>query len=137
MELTSSATAVVDQVIGVSGTEWIFDTKYPPSTFGDWADVSAPAPALSTTKVPSASTLYTLTGTSASAPHVAGLAALLLSEKPDLTSYQVEMIIKSSSKDLGNKGKDPVFGEGRIDARKAMLLVQPPVSIPDVEITSP
>ncbi|OGK21285.1 hypothetical protein A3C23_02125 [Candidatus Roizmanbacteria bacterium RIFCSPHIGHO2_02_FULL_37_13b] len=61
-----------------------------------------------------------LTGTSMASPHVAGLAALVLSKNPSLTSLQVRQIIESSAVDLGTSGKDIKFGAGRIDVKAAL-----------------
>ena len=54
------------------------------------------------------------------APHVSGLAALIWSVNPNLTSAQVRSIIESTSVDLGTPCKDPLFGYGRIDAAAAV-----------------
>src|SRR5262249_6366738 len=59
-------------------------------------------------------------GTSMSSPHVAGLAALLMSR--GVTSpADIEKIIKGSAKDLGQPGKDDVFGYGLIQPRAALF----------------
>lgn len=53
-------------------------------------------------------------GTSASAPHVAGLAALVLQAQPGLTPAEVERFLLSQTVDLGAPGTDTLFGAGRI-----------------------
>ena len=58
-------------------------------------------------------------GTSAAAPFVSGLAALILSVNPDLTPDQVESIIKNNAVPLDRYGEghpNGSFGWGRIDA---------------------
>lgn len=60
-------------------------------------------------------------GTSMAAPHVAGLAALLMSQNPKLTGAQVEKIIRLTALDLGTKGKDDSFGYGLIQPRAALF----------------
>jgi hypothetical protein len=64
-------------------------------------------------------------GTSAAAPHVAGVAALL---QGGFTSpLEIIDALKSSAVDLGNPGADNTFGAGRIDAfAAAQQLNQPP-----------
>ncbi len=54
------------------------------------------------------------------APHVAGLAALLMSQMPSLTGAQVEQIIRATAKDLGTTGRDDSFGYGLIQPRTAL-----------------
>jgi hypothetical protein len=64
-------------------------------------------------------------GTSAAAPHVAGVAALL--KGGFTTASEIIDTLKSSAVDLGNPGIDNTFGAGRIDAfAAAQLLNQPP-----------
>ena len=64
-------------------------------------------------------------GTSASAPHTAGAAALLLSANGSLTRQQVKDALESGAKDLGIEGKDNETGAGRIDVWNAYLQIQP------------
>lgn len=57
-----------------------------------------------------------VSGTSMATPHVAGLAALMLSQNPQLTNEEIRQLIRSKATDLGATGKDAEFGYGRIDA---------------------
>jgi subtilisin family serine protease len=62
------------------------------------------------------------TGTSSASPHVAALAALLMSQYPKITPAQVETIIKATALHLGAaKGRDDQFGFGLIQAGRAIL----------------
>ncbi|WP_281085011.1 S8 family peptidase [Segatella bryantii] len=61
-----------------------------------------------------------LSGTSFSAPQVAGVAALMLSINPSLTGAQVRNILKTTAKDLGTAGRDNTFGYGLVDAYEAV-----------------
>jgi subtilisin family serine protease len=54
-------------------------------------------------------------GTSASAPHVAGMAALLLEAHPSFTPAEAQSWLEARTVDLGEPGKDNTFGAGRID----------------------
>ena len=64
-------------------------------------------------------------GTSQAAPHVAGLAALLLDHDPTLTPAEVKTLIQSGAIDLGAAGFDSSFGSGRIDAIRSLTLAGP------------
>jgi subtilisin family serine protease len=54
-------------------------------------------------------------GTSFAAPLVAGAAALAWSIDPNLTPDQVEQMLYSTAKDLGDPGWDQIYGWGRLD----------------------
>jgi subtilisin family serine protease len=62
-------------------------------------------------------------GTSFSAPHVAGVAALLLSVDPDLTPAQVRAAMNATAMDLGPAGYDTTYGHGLVDACAAVAAV--------------
>jgi serine protease len=111
------------------------------SNFGTLVDVSAPGGDQTTgtangilstlntgTRAPGADSYAYYQGTSMATPHVAGVAALMLSVKPSLTPDQVEAMLKSSARPL------PVAcslgcGAGIVDANAAVnaaLGVTPP-----------
>jgi subtilisin family serine protease len=54
-------------------------------------------------------------GTSASAPHVAGAAALVLEAHPTFTPAQVQGWLEDRALDLGEAGRDNVYGAGRLN----------------------
>lgn len=60
-------------------------------------------------------TLGAFYGTSASSPHVAGAAALVLSNHPALTVGQLWNVLTTSAIDLGESGQDTIFGFGRLN----------------------
>jgi len=60
-------------------------------------------------------------GTSGATPEVAGLAGLILSVNPDLTSNEVQYIIESTADDKGDVGRDDDYGWGRINVESALL----------------
>jgi len=64
-------------------------------------------------------------GTSQATPHVAGLAALILSEDPSLTPAQVQGYIRSGAIDKGTAGFDTSYGYGRIDVINSLNLALP------------
>jgi subtilisin family serine protease len=61
-------------------------------------------------------------GTSAAAPHVAGIAALILSYRPNLTPAQVREILVAAALDIEDKGWDKLSGYGIPMADKALML---------------
>ena len=61
-----------------------------------------------------------MSGTSMATPMVAGVAALIWSNEPKLTKYEVEYRLYDSALDLGTKGKDIYYGNGRVNAKKAL-----------------
>jgi subtilisin family serine protease len=78
---------------------------------------------------------FILCGTSGSAPHVAGVAALILSKNPGLTPDQVRSALENTAVDLGTSGADNTFGFGRVDALAAVQSVsggatKPPATQP-------
>ncbi|WP_426750307.1 S8 family serine peptidase [Myxococcus sp. Y35] len=87
-----------------SGTDQVFST---------WA-ISKPGGSL----LPGDYCYRYLSGTSMAAPHVAGLAALILSQKPSLTPAQVTARIKSTATAVAGCGSN--CGTGRINAAAAV-----------------
>ena len=55
-------------------------------------------------------------GTSAAAPHIAALCALVWSARPDLSPADIRSALYASAVDLGEPGYDNVYGWGRADA---------------------
>ena len=92
------------------------------SSAGTFVDIAAPGVSIYSPFPPTHDEYRSVYGTSLATPHGAGLAALVLSAAPSLSSEEVETIIQQSAVDLGDTGKDNKFGHGRIDASAAISL---------------
>ena len=64
-------------------------------------------------------------GTSAAAPHVAGIAALLKQTRPSASPAKLRQALENGAVDLGAAGPDNVFGRGRVDGIAAHDLLKP------------
>ena len=119
--------AAYPEVLGVGATQQK-DVKWPLSNFGNFISVVAPGNAIYGTyyDLDNAYGGYTfLSGTSMAAPHVAGLAGLLLSQDPTRSMEDITRLITTTVVDLGDPGWDPLFGHGRIDPVAALAAEAP------------
>jgi len=103
----------------VATTRW--DGRWYRSNYGPEVDVAAPGADIYSTTLNDA--YLSASGTSAAAPHVSGLAALVWSVQPDLTNDDVARVITETVRDLGAPGWDRFYGWGRIDAYQAVFSV--------------
>ncbi|MBS7638465.1 peptidase S8 [Candidatus Bathyarchaeota archaeon] len=126
--------AAFEEVIAVASTYGEpEDLRAPYSNYGEWITISAPGGwdqdrdgipeagefwIISTDNKPDSFRLGT--GTSASTPHVSGLAALIKSHHPQATSLEIRRILEYTALDKGTPGRDDYYGYGRIDAYKAL-----------------
>ncbi|MBI2495592.1 MAG: S8 family serine peptidase, partial [Candidatus Omnitrophica bacterium] len=72
-------------------------------------------------------------GTSAAAPHAAGVAALVLAAHPLFTPEEVRQALRASADEVGSPGFDIDTGAGRLNAAKAVRVE----SVLRVKMTSP
>lgn len=114
--------AAYEQTIAVGATD-NQDVLWQNSTRGPEVDVVAPGVnIMSTWDTPDQPETYRLsTGTSQAVPLVAGVASLMLSVNPGLSPEDVRRIIERTALDLGEPGRDDLYGAGRIDAYGAVL----------------
>lgn len=77
---------------------------------------------MSTTSVSGTSHYYGWSaGTSMAAPHVSGVAALIVGKNGgEMSPSAVKAILRASSDDLGKSGRDDTHGSGRINAARAV-----------------
>lgn len=112
------------------------------SNFGDLIDIAAPGSNIISTlnsglTTPGADNYVYYNGTSMAAPHVAGVAALLLSSDPSLTPDEIESAIKNSARPFlaGSNCNTNICGEGMLDAHSALMEISqdpadPPPGVP-------
>ncbi len=86
-------------------------------------DVAAPGVSIKSCYAFNPSGYVYMSGTSMATPCVAGVMALLLSKNPALTPADISEALETTSLDLGDDGKDNVFGAGRVDALLAVNAV--------------
>jgi len=126
-------------VLTVSATD-PNDLLYSWSNTGNNVDVAAPGWSYTTVRGGGYSSA---SGTSISAPIVAGVAALVISANPSLTAPQVQDILKQSADDVGSSGWDASYGWGRVNAARAVGLAvgntspPPDTTPPAVGFSSP
>jgi hypothetical protein len=109
-------------VIAVTATD-AEDKLFPSANRGDYVAVAAPGVDVLAAE-PEGRYAFS-SGTSIAAAHVSGLVALLLEKRPDLDLEGVRKLLSDSAIDLGAKGRDPLFGAGRIDVPAALARALP------------
>lgn len=118
--------AAFDGVISVGAIDST-DRKATFSQTGPHIDVVAPGVAILST-VPGGG-YGNMSGTSMASPHVAGVAALIRSVKPEASVAEVTDIIRSTARALRTKPTDPVpnndYGWGLVDAAAAVAKAKP------------
>lgn len=115
-------------VIAVAATD-SGDRRASFSNFGPHVDISAPGVGIVSTYWDD--TYASLDGTSMASPHVAGVAALVLSRNSALTSAQVGDILRDTAKPLRDVPADPVpndrYGRGLVQAAAAVQRARPTI----------
>lgn len=101
-------------VIAVGAT----DSNNNIASFSNWGeDIELVAPGVNIYSTYTANGYQSLSGTSMAAPHVTGVAALVLSQDRKLTNVNIREQLKSTTIDLGVNGYDSTYGYGLVQAR--------------------
>lgn len=115
--------AAYDGTIGVSALNYDASTGYTiidSCTHNDDIDVAAPGSGLYGVSKNNNTELAAGGLTSAAAPYVAGVAALILSADPTINAQECEQIIKETATDAGATGYDEWYGHGIINPLAAV-----------------
>ncbi|MER2137687.1 MAG: S8 family serine peptidase, partial [Arthrobacter sp.] len=122
------APATIPGVLTVAGLDREGQASWDSSSEGISIGVAAPAENL-VGGLPGGPSRYAeWSGTSAAAPLVAGVAALIRSAYPDLTAPQVINRIITTARDSGAPGRDTLYGYGVVDAAAALNADVPAVA---------
>lgn len=114
------------------------DTRWTFSNYGPSVDLAAPGAYVLSTYIDyplcatPCTTYSTQTGTSMATPHVAALAGLILSVRPDFTLTDTLALMKATAADLNADtypGTDIYLGAGAIDYRAALITASMPLSL--------
>jgi len=123
-----------DSVIAVAATDQS-DKRARWSSTGPAVELAAPGVSIYSTYIGG---YATLSGTSMASPHVAGTAALVWAANPGWLNDAVRGELEITADDLGDSGRDWLYGYGLVDADEAAG-VPPPLTneLPTVSIVSP
>lgn len=110
-------TAETPYLLSVGATDSADNLAYF-STRGPFVDISAPGVSIYTTA--RGGGYSRVSGTSFASPVAAGVAALLVSVNPSLSSTEIMELLTGTAVDLGPVGYDTGFGAGRLDAFAAI-----------------
>ncbi|HYP22580.1 MAG TPA: S8 family serine peptidase, partial [Actinomycetota bacterium] len=117
MAVYSARETEIDVVAPVAG---IWAPKYVTPAAGN-QDTTEPRPGASDPEATANNRLWygVFGGTSAAAPCISGVVALMLEVDPTLTPAEIDSILKKTARDGGPAGWDSAWGWGEVDAFQA------------------
>jgi subtilisin family serine protease len=130
--------AACKNVVAVSATT-SSDTRPSWSNYGSYVDLSAPGENILTLQ--GSSSYASWNGTSFSSPITSGVAALMAAANPALSNASIVDLLLKNCDDIGAAGYDVYFGNGRVNANRAvaaaLATVQADTTAPTLTISSP
>ena len=126
--------AALPYVVAVGATNDL-DTLWILSNTGDHIDLTAPGYRIYSTyyNLDANGGYTTMSGTSMASPFVTGLIGLVASFAPELTGSEIVDLITANADDLGDAGKDPQYGYGRINVYRTLVAANGGVEPPPAE----
>ena len=118
--------ASYENVISVGSTD-SYDALSYFSNYGYNIDIVAPGSGIYST-LPY-NNFGGMSGTSMATPVVAGVAALVLANEPDMTNDEVVNRLLSTTIDLGSYGADYYYGNGLVNAKQALQIIEMPLPV--------
>lgn len=130
--------APTTSMIPVSATE-SSDVIATWSSYGSFVAISAPGNYIWTTNRNGG--YWQCWGTSFASPVTAGVVALMMAARPDLSNAQIESLLYATATDRGAAGRDIYYGYGRVNAAAAVSAAvatgNTDTQAPSVSVTSP
>jgi subtilisin family serine protease len=111
-----------DDVIAVTAVD-AARRLYPQATRGSFVDLAAPGVDVMSTGPGGRTQVFS--GTSAATAFASGAVALLLRQRPSLTTAELTAMFRETAQDLGPAGPDAEFGYGLLDVCRALLKISP------------
>ena len=129
--LSSFAVGAVDNLKAIT----TFSSRGPSSCDSTQIKPEVVAPGVSIRSSYKGGTYMYMTGTSMAAPYIAGIVALLRQYNPDATVDQIKNALIRSAEDLGPTGEDNAYGNGLVNAERALTYIPSPLA-PEFSIVS-
>ena len=129
--VTVGATGYTESIASFSSfgpTSWntgdYSDYTYPPGLMKP--DICAPGVSITSTYGGGDDGYSVNSGTSMAAPHLAGALAVILSKNPALTPEELDSLVQTTALELGDAGKDSLYGSGRLRLYNALVAAPEP-----------